>query len=97
MPLRGSEALQTDIKSSTLLSNYSDMDLIPLVESFEITLTNLLDMDAPIKKRTITLRSYPPLYSSSGMRTIKTLFDLASDWLLGKWSILIGRERISRA
>ena len=35
-------------------------------------------------------------HKSSGMRTIKTLFDLASDWLLGKWSILIGRERISR-
>ena len=41
------------------------MDLMPLVESFEITLTNLLDMHAPIKKRTITLRSYPPLYNDS--------------------------------
>ena len=41
------------------------MDLTPLVESFESTLTNLLDMQAPIKKRRITLRSYPPLYNDS--------------------------------
>ena len=33
---------------------------------------------------------------SSGMRTFRTLFDLASDWLMGKWSILIGREQVSR-
>ena len=33
---------------------------------------------------------------SSGMRTIKTLFDLSSDWLLGKWSVLTGREQRSR-
>ena len=30
------------------------------------------------------------------MRTFRTLYDLVSDWLLEKWSILIGRERISR-
>ena len=36
------------------------------------------------------------LLPSSGMRTIKTLSDLRSDWLLGKWSILIGREQRSR-
>ena len=50
------EAPQTDIKSSTLLSEYSDMDLMPLVENFEIALTNLLDTHAPIKKCTTTLR-----------------------------------------
>ena len=33
---------------------------------------------------------------SSGMRTIKTLSDLRSDWLMGKWSVLIGREQRSR-
>ena len=33
---------------------------------------------------------------SSGMRTFRTLLDLDSDWLMGKWSILIGREQISR-
>ena len=33
---------------------------------------------------------------SSGMRTFRTLFDLASDWLMVKWSILIGREQVSR-
>ena len=33
---------------------------------------------------------------SSGMRTFRTLFDLASDWLMGKWSVLIGREKRSR-
>jgi len=59
------EALQTDIKSSTLLSDYSDIDLMPLVGNFEITLTNLLDTHAPIKKRTITLRPYAPWYNDS--------------------------------
>ena len=59
------EALQTDIKSSTLLSDYSDMDLTPLVENFEITLTNVLDTHAPIKKRTITFRPYAPWYNDS--------------------------------
>ena len=33
---------------------------------------------------------------SSGMRNLRTLFDLASDWLMAKWSVLIGREKISR-
>ena len=33
---------------------------------------------------------------SSGMRNLRTLFDLASDWLMEKWSVLIGREKISR-
>ena len=37
---------------------------MPLVENFQITLTNLLDTHAPIKKRTITLRPYAPLYDS---------------------------------
>ena len=32
---------------------------------------------------------------SSGMRTFRTLFDLRSDWLMGKWSVLIGREKVS--
>ena len=59
------EALQTDIKSSTLLSDYSDMDLMPLVGNFEIILANLLDTHAPIKKRTITLRPYAPWYNDS--------------------------------
>ena len=59
------EALQTDIKSSTLLSDYYDMDLLPLVENFEITLTNLLDRKAPIKKRIITIRPYAPWYYDS--------------------------------
>ena len=59
------EALQTDIKSSTLLSDYSDIDLMPLEGNFEITLTNLLDTHAPIKKRTITLRPYAPWYNDS--------------------------------
>ena len=30
------------------------------------------------------------------MRTFRTLFDLASDWLMVKWSVLIGREKRSR-
>ena len=30
------------------------------------------------------------------MRTFRTLLVLRSDWLMGKWSILIGREQISR-
>ena len=59
------EALQTDIKSSTLLSDYSNMDLTCLVENFEITLTNALDAHAPIKKRTITFRPYAPWYNDS--------------------------------
>ena len=33
---------------------------------------------------------------SSGMRTFRTLFDLASDWLMEKWSVVIGREQRSR-
>ena len=41
------------------------MDLLPLVENFEITLTNLLDTYAPIKKRTITLGPYAPWYKDS--------------------------------
>ena len=35
-------------------------------------------------------------HASSGMRNLRTLFDLASDWLMEKWSVLIGREKISR-
>ena len=30
------------------------------------------------------------------MRTFRTLLDLASDWLMGKWSVLIGREKRPR-
>ena len=42
-------------------------------------------------------KNYPfSISDSSGMRTIKTLYDLSSDWLLVKWSVLIGREQISR-
>ena len=41
------------------------MDLMPLVANFEITLTNLLDMYAPINKRTINLRRYAPWYNDS--------------------------------
>ena len=33
---------------------------------------------------------------SSGMRTFRILFDLRSDWLMGKWSVLSGREKRSR-
>jgi len=36
----------------------------------------------------------PPIFFldfSGGMRTFGTLLDLRSDWLMGKWSILIGR------
>ena len=36
------------------------------------------------------------VYHNSGMRTIKTLSNLRSDWLMGKWSVLIGREQRSR-
>ena len=35
-------------------------------------------------------------HMSSGMRNLRTLFDLASDWLMEKWSVLISREKISR-
>ena len=35
-------------------------------------------------------------YKSSGMRTFRTLRVLHSDWLMGKWSVLIGREKWSR-
>ena len=54
------------------------------------------------KKKTALLQSTDPcdvaatLDLSSGMRTFRTLFDLASDWLMGKWSVLIGREKRSR-
>ena len=30
------------------------------------------------------------------MRTFETLFVLASDWSVDKWSVLIGRELLSR-
>ena len=30
------------------------------------------------------------------MRTFRTLMDLASDWLMVKWSVLIGREERPR-
>ena len=59
------EALQTDTKSSTSLSDYSDMDLMPLAENFEITLSDLLDTHAPNKKRAITLRPYALWYNDS--------------------------------
>ena len=59
------QSLQTDIKSLTLLSDYSDMDLRSLVENFENTLTNLLDTYAPIKRRTVTLRPYAPWINDS--------------------------------
>ena len=35
-------------------------------------------------------------FHSSGIRTFRTLFDLASDWLMVKWSVLISREKRSR-
>ena len=43
-----------------------------------------------------TTRVSLDLHVSSGMRNLRTLFDLASDWLMEKWSVLIGREKISR-
>ena len=46
------------------------------------------------KKREAVLKNEAG--GSSGMRSFRTLFDLRSDWLMGKWSILIGREQISR-
>ena len=57
--------LQTDIMSSTLLSDYRDMEVTPLVENFESTLTSLLDTHAPTKKRTIILRPHAPWYNDS--------------------------------
>ena len=57
--------LQTDIMSSTLLSDYRDMEVTPLVENFESTLTSLLDTHAPTKKRTIILRPHAPWYKDS--------------------------------
>ena len=33
---------------------------------------------------------------SSGMRRIKTLFETVCDWLVVKWRVLIGGERLSR-
>jgi len=33
---------------------------------------------------------------SNGMRILRPLLDLHSDWLIQKWSIVIDRERISR-
>ena len=36
------------------------------------------------------------MHVSSGMRNLRTLFDLASDWLMEKWSVLIGREQRPR-
>ena len=35
-------------------------------------------------------------FDISGIRTFRTLFDLASDWLMVKWSVLIDREKRSR-
>ena len=35
-------------------------------------------------------------YLSSGMRTLKTVFGMVSDWSVVKWSVLIGREQLSR-
>ena len=37
-----------------------------------------------------------PLELSSGLRNLETLFVLACDWSVVKWSVLIGRERLSR-
>ena len=34
--------------------------------------------------------------TSSGMRNLKTVFETVSDWLVVKWSVLIGREQLSR-
>ena len=59
------ESLQNDIKLSTLLSDYTGLDLVPLIENFENTLSNLLDTHAPIKKRTIILRPHAPWYNDS--------------------------------
>ena len=30
------------------------------------------------------------------MRTLKTVFGMVSDWSVVKWSVLIGREQLSR-
>ena len=57
--------LQTDIMSSTFLSDYRDMEVTPLVANFESTLTSLLDTHAPTKKRTIILRPHAPWYNDS--------------------------------
>ena len=36
------------------------------------------------------------LDDSSGMRSLKTVFETVSDWSVVKWSVLIGGEQISR-
>ena len=48
------------------------------------------------KKAIINSAKKKYINKSSGMRTFRTLFDLASDWLMVKWSVLIGREQVSR-
>lgn len=59
------ESLRNDIKFSTLLSDYTGLDLVPLIEKFQNMLTNFLGMHTPIKKRTIILRPHAPRYNDS--------------------------------
>ena len=51
--------------SSMLLFDHQDMEVTPIVENFESTLTSLLDTHTPPKKRTIILRPHAPWYNDS--------------------------------
>ena len=82
--------LQTDIMSSTLLSDYRDMEVTPLVENFESTLTSLLDTHAPTKKRTIILRPHAPWYNDSIDVEKKKRRKLEQQWR--KLGLCIDRE-----
>ena len=84
------ESPRTDIKSSTLLSDYSGMDLIPLVDNFENILTDLLHAQAPIKKRSIILRPHAPWYNNSIDAENKKRRELERRWR--KWCLSIDRE-----
>ena len=41
-------------------------------------------------------QSQEAMIASSGIRTLKTVFETFSDWSVVKWSVLIGREHLSR-
>ena len=82
--------LQTDIMSSTFLSDYRDMEVTPLVANFESTLTSLLDTHAPTKKRTIILRPHAPWYNDSIDVEKKKRRKLEQQWR--KLGLCIDRE-----
>ena len=76
--------------SSTLLPDYRDMEVTPLVENFESTLTSLLDTHAPTKKRTIILRPHVPWYNDSIDVEKKKRRKLEQQWR--KLGLCIDRE-----